>query len=115
METIHYRKHGDYLLPEFGIAEDQPSFGKYGMLRKTYLKDHDPGAYCSLLLSGRLNAHLSEIDGHARTMLGTLIHDYLQAHPVPDKATRQMEWVGYMNSVRHSMEEIVLNECVYAD
>lgn len=115
METIIYRQHSDYLLPELSIEEGQPSYGKYGMMRKTYLKNHDPGAYCSLLLSGRLNAHLAEIDGHARTMLDTLVNDYLQAHPTPDKATRQMEWAGYMSNVRHSMEEIVLMQCVYRD
>jgi hypothetical protein len=115
MKTITYRQHGDYLLPDIGIEEDQPSYGKYGMLRKIYLKNHKPGMYSSLLLSGRLNAHLTEIDGCARTMLDLLVHDYLQTHPAPDKATQQLEWVGYMNSVKHSMEEIVMRQCVYRD
>jgi hypothetical protein len=99
MEKIDYRPHGDYLLPELSIEEDQPSYGKYGMLRKTYLKNHNPGLYCSLLLFGWLNAHLAEIDGRARTMLEALVHDYLQTHPASDKAAKQMEWVGYMNNL----------------
>lgn len=115
METITYRQHGDYLLPELSIEEDQPSYGKYGMLRKTYLKNQKPGMYSGLLLSGRLNAHLAEIDGHARTMLEALVHDYLQTHPAPDKATQQMEWVAYMNAAKHGAEEFVLKLCVYLD
>lgn len=113
METITYRQHGDYLLPELSIEEEQPTYGKYGMLRKTYLKSHNPGAYCSLLLSGKLNAHLAETDGHARIMLDALVHDYLQTYPAPDKATQKMEWVGYMNNLRHCMEEIMLSECIF--
>ncbi len=115
MVKIDYQPHGDYLLPNLCIEEDQPSYGKYGMLRKTYLKERDPGAYCSLLLFGRLNAHLAEIDGNAKTMLDELVHDYLQTHPAPDKATQQLEWVGYMNNVKHSMEETVLMQCVYRE
>lgn len=102
METVTYRQHGDYLLPEFSIEEEQPSYGKYGMLRKAYMKERDSGAYCSLLLSGRLNAHLAEVDGNAKTMLDELVHEYLESHPAPDKATQQMEWVRYMNNVRHA-------------
>lgn len=115
MEKIDYRPHGDYLLPELSIEEDQPFYGKYGMLRKSYLKDHNPGEYCSLILSGRLNAYLAEVDGRARTRLDELVHDYLQKHPAPDKVTKQMEWVGYMNNIRSSMEETVLIECVYRE
>lgn len=113
MGAISYQQYGDYLLPELSIGEEQPVYGKYGMMRKAYLKERDPGAYCSLLLSGWLNAHLAEIDEYTRTMLDELVHDYLQTHPAPDKATQQMEWVGYMSNVRHSMEEIVLRQCIY--
>lgn len=113
MDTISYQQQGDYLLPELIIDEKRPSYGKYGMLRKTYLKKRDPGMYASLLLSGQLNAHLTERDVQARVLIDELVHDYLEKHPAPDKATWQMEWVGYMNNVKLSMEEIVLNECIY--
>ncbi len=112
MVKIDYRLQGDYLLPELTIDEKQPSYGKYGMLRKTYLKNNDPGMYASLLLSGQLNAHLAERDFQARVMLDALLHSYLEAHPAPDKVTMQMEWVGYMNNARHSVEEIVMSKCV---
>lgn len=115
MKSITYHQHGDYLLPDLSIEEDQPSFGKYGMLRKTYLKNHKPGVYSSLLLSGRLNTHLAEIDGRAKTTLDELVHNYLQTHPAPDKAKQQMEWVAYMNAAQHSAEEFVLKLCVYCD
>ncbi len=112
MEKINYLRQGDYLLPAFTIGE-QPTYGKYGMLRKTYLKSHRPGQYSSLILSGRLNEHLAEVDKRSKALLDELVQSYLEKHPVPDKATRQMEWAGYMNNLKHSMEEIVLNEFVY--
>ncbi len=112
MEKIEYMRQGDYLIPALTLGE-QSFYGKYGMLRKTYLKNHRPGLYSSLILSGRLNEHLAEIDERSKALLDELVQSYLKEHPAPDKATRQMEWVGYMNNLKHSMEEIVLNEVVY--
>ena len=115
LNRISYYQQGDYLLPELTAGDEQPSYGKYGMLRKTYMKNHKPGMYASLMLSGQLNVHLAETDAQARTMLDDLVRQYLESHPAPDKATQQMEWAGYMNNVRHSMEEIVMSEYINRD
>ncbi len=85
------------------------------MLRKTYLKNHRPGLYASLILSGKLSEHLADIDERSKALLEELMQSYLKEHPAPDKATRQMEWVGYMNNLKHSIEEIVLKKFVYYD
>lgn len=94
---------------------DRPelTYGKYGMMRKRYLKDHKPELYSSLLLSGSLNGHLAKIDALARTYVEEFMKVYLEAHPAPDKTTRQMEWVGYMNSVKAMAEEAALERVVY--
>lgn len=94
---------------------DQPSYGKYGMLRKTYLKNHKPKLYSNLLGAGRLEAHLVQTDAQARSMMNDLVCRYLDAHPAPDKATQQMEWVGHINAASHSAEEFVLKLCIYCD
>jgi hypothetical protein len=112
MEKMEYVRQGNYLIPALTLGE-QPTYGKYGMLRKTYLKSHRPGLYSSLILSRKLSEHLADIDKRSKALLDELVQNYLKEHPAPDKATRQMEWVGYMNNLKHSMEEIVLNEFVY--
>lgn len=115
MNRIIYYQQGDYLLPELTIGDEQPSYGKYGMLRKTYLKNHRPGMYASLMLSGQFNVHLAQTEEQARAMLDDLVRRYLDAHPAPDKAMQQMEWVAHMNAAKHSAEEFVLKRCVYLD
>lgn len=96
-------------------SNSQPSYGKYGMLRKTFLKNHKPKLYNSLLGEGKLEGHLAQTEAQARLMLDDLVLQYLEAHPAPDKVTQQMEWAGHMNTAKHSAEEFVLKLCVYCD
>ena len=57
-----YTMQGDYLIPDLALPEEEMHIGKYGMLRRTYLKNHRRGIYASLMMSGKLNSHLKEID-----------------------------------------------------
>ena len=109
---LTYTQKGDYLLPDLTLPEEAP-IGKYGMLRKTYLKNHDRGLYASLMLSGNLTNHLAEIDRAARERMDLLTAILLEQNPAPDKATDQMGWVGHMNSLKHQAEETVLAELIY--
>ena len=115
--TIQYHKSGDYYLPNlvFEDTEVQP-IGKYGRMRKCYLKEHRPALYSNLLLSGKLFQHLAEIDGACEERLELLIRQMTKQEGVTEalKATDQMEWVRRMNSIRSRAEEIVLHELVYA-
>jgi hypothetical protein len=110
---LTYSREGDYLIPDLTLPEDGATFGKYGMLRKTFLKEHRKGMYASLMLSGKLNSHLAEIDRTARERVELITSQMLQINPPPDKATDQMAWVGHMNNLRHSAEETVLEELIY--
>ncbi|WP_353853064.1 TnpV protein [Dehalobacter restrictus] len=110
---LTYTLHGDYLIPDLTLPEEATPIGKYGMLRKTYLKNHRKGMYASLMLSGKLNSHLTEIDRTAKEHIEQITAKLLQRSPAPDKATDPLGWAGHMNSLRHSAEETVLAELIY--
>ena len=110
---LTYTKQGDYLIPDLTLPEEETHIGKYGMLRKTYLKNHKKGMYASLMLSGKLTGHLLEIDRTAKERIEQITEQLLMGSPAPDKASNQMGWVGHMNSLRHSVEETILAELIY--
>ena len=112
---LTYHKEGDYLLPDL-TAPEAPKLGKYGMLRRSYLHKHRNGYYTGLLLSGKLDRHLTEIDQHAKEMVDHLVFQMVKALGVTEelKARDQLKWVGMMNNIRASAEEIVLKELVYS-
>lgn len=112
---LTYTMQGDYLLPDLTVPES-PTLGKYGMLRRSYLKDHRDGIYTGMLLTGKLNAHLTEIDRQATEMMERLTAQMKKAQGVTEslKASDQMKWVQMMNNIRSAAEEIVLTELVYS-
>lgn len=110
---LTYTQHGDYLLPDLALPEQEKTFGKYGMLRKTFLKEHRRGMYASLMMQGKLNSHLAEIDRTARERVELIVSQLLEKDPAPDKAINQMGWVQHMNSLKDQAEEIVLAELIY--
>lgn len=113
MEMTYHRK-GDYLFPNLGIQEEQTTIGKYGMLRKTYLKENKKNWYQSMMLTGKLNKHLEEIEKAAEERMETLMNGLQEKYPAPDKETDQMAWVAHMNSLTTMAEETVLKELVYS-
>ena len=111
-----YTKVGDYLLPNLRIDEsEQQPIGKYGRMRKRYLKEHRPVLYTNLLVTGKLDQHLAEIDEACEEHMELLTRQMAKQEGVTEalKAADQMEWVCRMNSIRSRAEEIVLRELVY--
>ena len=111
-----YTQAGDVLLPDLSIGEvEQRPIGKYGRMRKRYLKEHRPVLYSNLLLSGKLFQHLAEIDEACEKRMALLTRQMAKREGVTEtlKASNQMEWVHRMNSIRSRAEEIVLHELVY--
>ena len=111
-----YEKVGEYLLPNLAIEEtEQRHIGKYGRLRKRYLKEHRRALYTNLLLTGKLDQHLTEIDEACEDRMELLTRQMAQCEGVTEalKATDQMEWVRRMNSILNRAEEIVLHELIY--
>ena len=112
---LTYTTRGDYLLPDLNVPES-PKIGKYGMLRRSYLREHRDGIYTGMLLSGKLNGHLEKIDRQANEMMNRLTTELAKAQGVTEslKASNQMKWVGLMNNIRNQAEEIVMTELIYS-
>ena len=112
---LTYHRCGDYLLPDLAIPDEPVVLGKYGRMRKTYLKEHKLILYNTLLLSGKLTEHLVSVDAECREGLEILLPQMMQVEGVDEalKARNQMEWVRRMNSIQNRAEEILLNELVY--
>ena len=111
-----YTQVGDYFFPDLIINEtEQPSIGKYGRMRKRYLKEHRPILFSNLLVSGKLYQHLTAIDRACVDRMELLTRQIADREGVTEilNAADQMEWVRQMNSIRDRAEEIVLSELVY--
>jgi hypothetical protein len=92
------------------------SLGRFGKMRKTFLKEHHSGLYQGLLMTGKLSAHLLEIDRTADERMEQLTASFMDAENVTEalKATDQMDWLQRMNSIRARAEEIVMSELIYS-
>ena len=112
---MSYTLHGDYYLPDLVLREEEPTYGKYGMLRKQFLKEHRSARYQYMLLTGKLNEHLNQIDQEVREQVETLMEQMTEKQGVTEelKAQDQMEWVRLMNNIKASEEEIVLKNMIY--
>ncbi len=89
--------------------------GKYGMLRKQFLKEHRSAKYQYLLLSGKLTEHLNQIDQETRKQVEILMEQMVEKQGITEKLKTQdqMEWVRLMNNIKASAEEIVMREIIY--
>ena len=111
--NIEYKRNGDYMIPNIELSQPQAPLGKYGRMRKVFLKDQRPILYNNLLLSGKLYPHLAEIDTAAKDRLERQMAALLEKDPTPDKAAQQMVWVQHMNALKAQAEESILNELIY--
>ena len=112
---MSYTLHGDYYLPDLVLREEESIYGKYGMLRKQFLKEHRSARYQYLLLTGKLNEHLNQIDQESRKQMEMLMGQMVERQGVTEelKVQDQMKWVRLMNNIKASAEEIVLKNMVY--
>ena len=109
-----YRQEGDYLLPNVEVPES-PVIGIWGQRRRAYLQEHNKALYAAMLLSGKLNSHLEDVNKDAQQMFDQLMCQYAVAEGITEelKAIDQAEWVRRMNSIRNRVQEIVLKELIY--
>ena len=111
-----YTRVGDVLLPDLTLGETESKpLGKYGRMRRRYLKEHRPVLFSNLILSGKLYDHLAEIDRTCGDRLERIIQQMKTQEGVTEKlkADDQIEWIWRMNSIQIRAEEIVLSELVY--
>lgn len=113
--SLTYTMNGDYQIPDLKLTEQpEKPLGKYGRMRKTYLKEHRPILYSQLLLSEKLYPHLLETDETANRRLDQLMQALaLEAGATESlKASDPMKWVGLMNSCKAQAEELILAELI---
>ena len=115
---LSYTLCGDCYLPDLVLNEEEPTYGKYGkygMLRKQFLKEYRPIRYQNLLLSGKLTAHLNQIDQEVTEQVEVLMKQMAEKQGVNENLKRQdqMRWVRLMNNIKASAEETVSLELVY--
>ena len=96
-------------------TDEEPHYGKYGMLRRTYLKEHRPAMYSLYMLEDRLVEHLNAVDDEAQERMDILVRQMMEKQAITEelRAYDQMEWVRAVNGIRNMAEEIVLNELIY--
>ena len=107
---LSYTLHGDYYLPDLVLNEEEPIYGKYGMLRKQFLKEHRLAKYQYLLLTGKLTEHLNQIDQESREQVEMLMEQMAEQQGVTEelKVQNRTKWVRLMNNIKASAEEMVL-------
>ena len=112
---IEYQLIGAYYYPCLMI-EEPPTLSKYGRMRARYLREHKKVLYFNLLVSGKLNEHLGEIDTSVWNMAEYLTKEMAKRQGVTEqlKATDMIRWIGMMNNIRSCVDEIVLNDIVYS-
>ncbi len=114
---IEYVKNGDYYIPNLTVPDDKVyNIGKYGRLHSIFIKENRPTVYSMKMLNGTWLAYLEEIDTLARKMVDRLIKDMAVKQGITEelKAKDQIAWVGAMNNVCHSAEEIVFADLIYS-
>ena len=112
-----YRQVGDYFIPNLILPDDSDyQIGKYGRLRRNYLKEHRKILYANYVVEGTLFKHLYEIDQACNERIEIIVSAMSEQEGVTEalKVADQMEWVRRKNNIRNRAEEIVLTELVYA-
>ena len=114
-QKLNYLLCGDYFIPDIQLREIVPkTLGKYGRMRRTFLKENRSILYQDLVLTEELFPRLYEVDELAHQRLERIEAQLLERDPEPDKVADQMAWVRHRNMIRAQAEEFVLAEVVYA-
>ena len=113
-----YRQEGDYFVPNLALPDTGTyRVGKYGRMRRHYLKEHRPALYSTMLLNGTLSQHLAETDETCHERMERICADLAAQEGVNEalKSSNQLEWVRCMNGIHNRAEEIVMAELVYTE
>ena len=114
---IEYVRNGDYYIPNLTVSDDKVyNIGKYGRMHSIFIKENRPCIYSMKMLNGTWLAYLEEIDTTAKEMLDKLIKDMVAKQGITEdlKAKDQMAWVSAMEQIKHTAEEFVFLDLIYA-
>ena len=112
---LSYTLYGDYYLPDLEINAEEPTYGKYGIMRKQFLKEYRSAKYQYLVLTGKLTEHLNQVDKEVREKVEILVEQMAEQWGVTEelKMQDQMEWVRRMNNIKANAEEIVYKNIIF--
>ena len=112
---LNYTLHGGYYLLDLEINEEEPIYGKYGIMRKQFLKEHRSARYQYLVLTGKLTEHLNQVDKEVREKIEMLAEQMAEQWGVTEemKIQDQMEWVRRMNNIQATAEEIAYKNIIF--
>ena len=117
MPQLTYTRHGDYFLPNIVLREsllkEPEPLTKYGIMRRTYLKNHRPILYNRLILTEKLYPHLRDVQRTAESRLETLMNQLIERNPPPNKALDNLAWAAHMNMLKSIAEENIMSELIY--
>ena len=107
---LWYELQGDYYLPCLKLPKEESGYiGILGQRHLRYLKQHRKVLYSELLISGKLNDYLADLNEQAEEMFSRLVKQMAECEGVTEqlKAENQLEWVGKMNNIRSRAVEII--------
>lgn len=113
---LDYVLAGDYYIPDLKLPEESRPIGRWGRIHRAFLKEHRPGRYNELLLSGTLWTYLADLNDQAADRLACIISQMQAAEGITEelKSRDPLAWIGTMNSIQSRAEEILLSEMVFA-
>lgn len=112
-----YTMQGDYRLPNLTLPpEEERPIGVWAHRRRQYLKQHHKILYCNLLTSGKLHAHLADVEEEAQFLFLRLVKEYAEREGMTEqlKAENPTEWVQKMNNIRNRVAETVCADLIFA-
>jgi len=115
---LTYTKVGDYYIPDLILDEypvTEKFYGKYGDLRRRYLREHKPKLWMVLVNTGRADDHLTNIEQEAERRMDVLLPQFMKAAGVTEqlKACDQIAWVGLVNNCKTRAEEIIFSDLIF--
>ncbi|WP_346664080.1 TnpV protein [uncultured Merdimonas sp.] len=112
---LDYVLAGDYYIPDLKLPEESRPIGRWGRIHRAFLKEHRPGRYNELLLSGTLWTYLADLNDQAADRLACIISQMQAAEGITEelKSRDPLAWVQAMNSIQSRAEEIIFSEMVF--
>ena len=110
--NVDYIKYGDIYLPALEAPKEHYDLCRFGHAYLRHLKQNRRSLYSQMMITGKLLKHVAHVDKLARQMYDDIIRDRIGDAPPREN---QMEWVGFMNNLRNSAEEIVYREFLFED
>lgn len=117
MKKIDYKQVGDYLIPDLRVY-DLSQLGRYGQMRKEYLKKAQFSYYCRIMSDrGTALMELVGTDIEANIMRDNLLEKMKKERNVTEelKEANSVRWVQEMNNIHNCIEELIKEEWIYRD